>query len=209
MGHFGMKHIQFTALLLFTAALLMAEKPKSTLSLMPMSADQIAVYQAVLASYSNGSNSSSVNLSDTTVVLDVSDLGGNGCLEGITLKDTEQAKSITHKLPPEGLPTKFRLVDPKKQLKIIRKNDPDRTISAGKPVRDAVETAFGTGILTLSEVVFDQGHENAVLSFSFYCGQLCAHGETIVLHKENGQWKRSNRTCRGWISYTRQRPHSF
>jgi hypothetical protein len=196
-----MRRIKFLPLALLIFTLAADAKPKSTLSATPMSADQVAVYQAFLSSYSNGSNSSHINMADATVVLDVAESNTNGCLNGITLDDLEQLKSTTHKFSSDvSLPSSFRLVDPVKQLKIIKKNDPSRTISEGKPVKDAVESAFSTGILTLSEVAFDRRHEYAVLSFTFYCGQLCAHGETIVFQKQNGQWKRTNRTCRSWIS---------
>ena len=197
-----MTRIQFVSLaLLIIFASVADAKSKFTLSTMPMSADQIAVYKAFLISYSNGSNLSHINLADTTVVLDATESDTNNCLNGITVDDPEQLKSSIHKFTADvSLPSSFRLVDPSKQLKIIKKNDPSRTISGGKPVKDAVETAFDAGILTLSEVAFDKRHEYAVLSFSFYCGQLCAHGETIVFQKQNGQWKRTNRTCRSWIS---------
>jgi hypothetical protein len=109
---------------------------------MPMSADQIAVYQAFLNFYSTGSNSNYINLADTTVVLDVSDPNTNACLGKIAFEDTEQLKSTTHKFSTDvSLPSSFRLVDSAKQLKIIMKNDPSRTISEGKPVKDAVATA--------------------------------------------------------------------
>jgi hypothetical protein len=75
---------------------------------------------------------------------------------------------VVHKLYPQmTLLENVGFVDPKKQLAAIKENDPSHTIRQGKPVDEAVENAFGSGLLTLSEIAFDKTHQYAVMSFSF------------------------------------------
>lgn len=70
----------------------------------------------------------------------------------------------------------------------------------GTPVKDAVDAAFASGLLTLSEITFDKTHRCAVMNFSLVCGCLCGHGETIILKNVVGKWKRTEWRCGGWIS---------
>jgi hypothetical protein len=91
------------------------------------------------------------------------------------------------------------LVDPKKQGKIIRSNDPSNAIKKGKSVGNAVTDAFGTALFSMSEIAFDKDHHLAVVSYHFWCGSLCGNGSTIVFKKINGTWEKS-RDCGGWIS---------
>jgi hypothetical protein len=91
--------------------------------------------------------------------------GRNDCLKGIEFGD---AAMVVHKLYPQmTLLENVVFVDPKKQLAVIKENDPSHTIRQGKPVDEAVENAFGSGLLTLSEIAFDKTHQYAVMSFSF------------------------------------------
>jgi len=179
-----------------------ADEPKPILSTTPLTAEQIAVYQAFLNSYSNGSESSRLNLSNRTYSLDLSeDLGAGGCLKGIEFDKIEHSKSIFHNFDPKNpLAKNITLVDPDEQRKVIRQNDPSRTMREGKSVRNAVEDAFSTGLLSLSEVVFDKTHQFAVMSFGFRCGGLCGHGGTIIFQNSDGHWKRTKRQCGSWIS---------
>ena len=123
----------------------------------------------------------------------------NACLNGIRIEVGEEG-SVIHEFDPQvSLPTKITLVDPVKQGKKVRENDPSNR-RQGKGVDETVETAFASGLLTLSEVAFDKAHQYAVMRFSFWCGGLCGHGETIVYHRKNGKWERASRHCGGWIS---------
>jgi hypothetical protein len=106
-----------------------------------------------------------------------------------------------HELTPDVLPSKnMTLVDPKRQAKIVRNNDPSTTIQQGKPVHSAVEKAFSTGLFSLSEIAFDKSHHYAIVSFGFWCGSLCGHGSTLIFENVSGQWKRTDRNCGGWVS---------
>lgn len=63
----------------------------------------------------------------------------------------------------------------------------------------SVKQAFRTGLFTLSEIAFDKEHRRAVVSYSFVCGMLCGHGNTMVLKKLGQNWKIAKR-CGGWVS---------
>jgi hypothetical protein len=100
------------------------------------------------------------------------------------------------------------LVDPKKQRKQIRKNDPDNLMKKSiddhqkitdNNVANAVEQAFHTGLFTLSEIAFDKEHRYALVSYSFNCVRLCGSGETLVLERTGDRWKIA-KTCGDWIA---------
>jgi hypothetical protein len=97
-----------------------------------------------------------------------------------------------------------RLVDPKKQTKIVHDNDPDKTMREGKSVDSAVKAAFGTGLFSLSEIAFDKARTHAVVSYTFWCGSLCGNGATWVFEKVGNEWKQTDRNCGGRISQVRQ-----
>jgi hypothetical protein len=50
-------------------------------------------------------------------------------------------------------------------------------------------------VLTLSQVIFDKSHKRAALHYSFICGRLCAHYETVVYERRRGVWKASGHSC--------------
>jgi hypothetical protein len=50
-------------------------------------------------------------------------------------------------------------------------------------------TYLPSGVLTLSEILFDKEHLYAVVAYEFYRGPLAAHGSTMVLKKIDGHWK--------------------
>ena len=100
------------------------------------------------------------------------------------------------------------LVNGELQQKKVEENDPQklmkRAIDGGKRVTEkqldgSLHQAFAAGIFTLSEIAFDKRHQHAVLAYSFVCGGLCGHGNTVVLRKAGGKWKQ-RKTCRSWIS---------
>ena len=56
------------------------------------------------------------------------------------------------RVAPDVLPSKeMKLVDPRRQTKIVHSNDPSKIIRKGKPVKDAVESAFSTALFSMSE----------------------------------------------------------
>lgn len=181
--------------------------PKANVSNTPLTEEQIAVYRAVLASYSNGSNEI-LNVAEKTVTLDLS--GDQDCLKGIALESNKGSSSFVHRFDERLASAKKNivLVDPEAQQKKVEENDPQklmkRAIDDGqrvtdKQLDDSLHHAFAAGLFTFSEIAFDKKHQHAVLAYSFVCGGLCGHGNTIVLKKVGERWKEI-KTCRSWIS---------
>ena len=193
----------FVALLLtFGAASSKNQKPVKSSA--PLSADEVAIYKAVLRAYS-GDKDVNLNVAATTYPLDP-DASTTGfdqpeCLKGIELENLSSTSNSYHELPADVLPSKtMRLVDPKRQAKIVHSNDPSDTIRKGAPVKDAMVAAFSTGLFSMSEIAFDREHHFAAVRYTFWCGSLCAHGRTLVFENANGEWRDANRSCGNWIS---------
>ena len=177
-----------------------SDKPVKATS--PVSADELSIYNAVLRQY-GGDNG--LNVSQTTYPLDPdSPMDGfkeAECLKGIHLENLAVVSHSFHELPPDVLrDKKMKLVDPRKQTKIVHSNDPSKTIRKGKPVKEAVDSAFSTALFSMSEIAFDKDHRFAVVSYRFWCGSLCGNGSTLVFEKVKGEWRNTNRTCSSWIS---------
>lgn len=200
---------RFSVLVIFVALLLTcnaatSKSQKPVKSTIPLSADEIAIYRAVLRTYSAGKDLN-LKVADTTYPLDpnASTTGFDQpeCLRGVELDNLSRASSSYHELPADVLPSKaMRLVDAKRQAKIVHSNDPSNTIRKGKPVGDAVKAAFSAGLFSMSEIAFDKGHHFAAVRYTFWCGSLCAHGRTLVFENVNGEWQNANRSCGNWIS---------
>ncbi len=193
----------FVALLL-TCQSATSKTQKPVKSTDPLSADEIAIYKAVLRTYS-GDKDVNLNVAATTYPLDpnahTTGFDQPECLKGVELENLSSASNSYHELPADVLPSKgMRLVDPKSQAIIVRSNDPSNTIRKGEPVKDAVEAAFSTALFSMSEIAFDKGHHFAAVRYSFWCGSLCGHGQTLVFENVNGEWRNANRNCGNWIS---------
>lgn len=168
----------------------------------PLSADEVAIYKAVLQQYSS-KEAGNLHVSNTTYPLNpdspTSGLASSNCAN-IQLENLGTVSHSFHDLPSDVLTGDgVVLVDPKKQAKIVHSNDPSNTIRKGKSVQNAVADAFGTGLFSMSEIAFDKHHHFAVVSYAFWCGSLCGNGSTIVFEKINGVWVK-NRKCGGWVS---------
>ena len=179
-----------------------SDNSKPVKSTTPLSADEIAVYKAVLLY--GGDKDASLNVSSKTYPLDpnaaTTGFDRPECLNGVQLDNLPTASRSYHELPPEVLPSKaMRIVDPKTQARIVHSNDPSNTIRKGAPVKEAVEFAFTTGLFSVSEIAFDREHRFAAVRYSFWCGSLCGHGSTLVFEKVNGKWRKA-RNCGGWVS---------
>jgi hypothetical protein len=187
---------------LLATAFTTATDHKPALAKSPMTSDQIQVYRAFLSSYTNGSKSPHLNLAKRTSALDLSsEEGKDACLRRIHLDGGAHSESVTHEFDPNtSLEENITLVDTDEQGRVIKENDPSRTMRQDTPVNQAVDRAFSSGLLTLSEVAFDKSHQYAVMKFSFVCGGLCGHRTTVVFEKQNGEWKESKRQCSAWIS---------
>jgi len=185
------------------------DAPKPRVSNDPMTAEQIAIYRAVLENYLKGSERG-LNLAKQTEPLERSGpFWDEHCTKSIALEPAPPARALVHTLDPAVAPSdKVVLVDPDAQTQTVKENDPQklvkRAIEDGEKVTDeqigdAVKTAVKTGLFTLSEIVFDAWHRNAVVSYSFYCGELCGHGNLVILKKVGAKWK-IKKQCGGWVS---------
>ena len=203
------KFLPFALLLLISAMAAQDDEPKPVISKDPLTADQVAVYRAVLADYKKGENSP-LNLADTTKPFRLNDFQDEKtCLKSASIQLDATRTNVVHRLSPAvALNSKVFLVDPNRQSKTVKKNDPGNLIKGAiedyKPLSDkeleeSVKQAFATGLFTFSEIAFNKQHTRAALWYSFYCGGLCGHGNTVVLKQVNGKWKMSKR-CGGWIS---------
>ncbi len=188
-------------------ALSQEDAPKARVRSDPLTEEQIAVYRTVIDSYSNGSNAT-LNVADETETLDLSE--DKDCLKGINLDLSNTSTSVVHRLDDRVTKMKKNivLVNRELQQKRVEENDPQklmkRAIDGGERVTEkqldgSLREAFATGLFTFSEIAFDNRHQHAVLAYSFVCGGLCGHGNTIVLRKVGGKWKQ-RKTCRSWIS---------
>jgi hypothetical protein len=186
-------------------------KQKPTKSTIPLSMDEIGVYKIVLRQYASKEHES-LNITATTFPLDPSfpsnSLSDNECLKGIQLDNLASTSRSFHDIPPEVLTGKMKLVDPKKQAKVLasswqkleawRKNS--GTNGKQKSLDELAREVSDGGWLCLSEIAFDKEHRFALVAYRYLCGFLCGSGATVVLEKVNGEWKTSDRICSSWIS---------
>lgn len=200
--------IAMTGLALSWATALAQDMPKPILSSDPLTAEQIAVYRAVLGDYTKGTNDG-MNLADKAETLERSGPSGDECFKEIKLEPAQNTVPVIHLLTPSvALNPKFVLVDPEKQAERIKENDPQKLMKkaiddhakvTNKDVDISVKQAFKSGLFTLSEIVFDKEHRRAVVAYSFVCGMLCGNGDTLLLNKIGQEWKVAKK-CGGWVS---------
>lgn len=169
-------------------------------SVIPLSQDEIAIYRAVLGNaIERGWRR--LNVSIVTYPLSATDLDRCDCFDDIDFDDLSVAFHSFHDLPDTVLPVKeMSLVNRAKQSSLVRANDPSNTMREGKTVKDAVDTAFRTGLFSMSEIAFDREHLRAVVSYRFWCGLLCGSGATLVVEKFGSEWRLSERDCGSWVS---------
>jgi hypothetical protein len=133
----------------------------------PLSADEVAIYKAILQSYAN--EAGVLNVDATTVPLDFNSLSKDGCLQGIQLENIYAASHSFHELPPEILAgTNGKLVDEKTRAK--------------------------NGRFSLTEIAFDKDRRYAVVNYGFWRGSL-GDGRKVVFEKANGVWRDAHRSC--------------
>jgi hypothetical protein len=169
-----------------------------------LSADEVAVYRVVLHQR-NSDPRTSLNVSDRTFPLDAvsprSSISNCECSRGLEVQSLVSASHSIHALTLAVLPERnIRLVDADTQLTIIQHDDPHNGMARGKSVEKAVNDAFASGLLSMSEIAFDRDHRQALVSYSFVCGSLCGSGGTWLLEKVDGVWRRTDRVCGGWVS---------
>ena len=184
------RRLVFTLLLLQSAHPIYAQPESLQVQSSPFTHEQIAVYQAFLTDYRRGDEGRTINVAEQTDILEPDDGDYSGCMNKFP-KATRG--KIVHNLTEEfARENRLRVVDPKSH----KISDPEEGwLLKGQSVDSAVKAGFESGILTLSEVIFDAKHKSAALHYSFVCGKLCAHFETVVYEKRHGVWKASQLSC--------------
>ena len=60
---------------------------------------------------------------------------------------------------------------------------------------------LASGRFSRSEIVFDQAHSRALVSYAFVGGSFCGNRGTWLLEKVDGVWKIKDRDSGGWVSW--------
>lgn len=177
-------------ILLPSAAINYGQPPQVQISFSPLTAEQTAVYGAFLTDYRRGSRRQEIiDVAETTEILQSDEGDYGGCMKGFPkVAPVEVIHRLTEDFANQN---HLHLVDPK----LHKFQDPQDGMRNGLSVENAVESAFKSGLLTISEIIFDSNRKIAALHYSFVCGQLCAHFETVVYEKRRGVWKASKRSC--------------
>ncbi len=190
-----------------------SDAPKTKVSKEPLSVEHIAVYRAVLEYYMNQDYAKeshrTLNLANKTEPFDPSDPFFHAeCVKGTTLETVIKPVLVIHELDSTVVPSpEVVLVDPDRQKRRVEDGDPHKLVERAvegekvtdKEIEESVRKAFDNGLFTLTEIIFDKHHRHALLAYSFVCGSLCGHGDTLLLKRIGKDWKVS-KTCGGWVS---------
>jgi hypothetical protein len=182
-------------ILVQVSALNSAQPPQIEIRSSPLTSEQTAVYHAFFVDYRQGSSrGDATNAAELTETLQPDEGDYSGCMKGFR---QDPPVKVIHRLTEDfANRNNLRLVDPK----LHKVQDPADSMRNGLSVESAVESGFRSGLLTISEIIFDAKHKRAAFHYSFVCGQLCAHYETVVYEKRRGAWKRSKSSCGYGIS---------
>ncbi len=166
-----------------------AQPGSSQVSSTAFTLEQIAVYQAFLSDYRRGDNRKTINVAEVTETLQPDEGDYSGCMKGFPKSTPAKgARRLTLDFAEQN---HLLIVDPK----VHKVEDPEDVMRTGQSVESAVESGFKSGLLTLSEIIFDTNRKRAALHYSFICGRLCAHFETVVYEKRHGIWRPSKNSC--------------
>lgn len=194
-----------TTLIAAISAMAQGDSPK--ISNAPLTDEQLVIYRIVIAEYLKGSGGK-LNLSNRTDPLRLGKFD-KACARGIDREAIDNAAIEVHKFNDTSpLIPSVVFVDPDKQQMQIRQNDPEnlmrKSVDDHEPVTNeqldnSLKQAFGAALFSISEIAFDKQHRRAVVTYSFVCGMLCGHGNTLRLEKTDAAWK-IKETCGGWQS---------
>lgn len=111
-------------------------------------------------------------------------------LKKLKFVNEKEAGTTVHMLDRSlAIKDRIILVDPDVQGIQVKANDPSKTMEEGKTAEEAVKQASATGLLTMSEIVFDQRHRAALMSISFWCGRTCGHVVVFLFKRSGKKWK--------------------
>ena len=169
-------------------------KPK--LSKTPLCGDQIEIYRSILRSNSKDLHHP-LHLAFVTMPAEPFDLG-EACTRAISPAHGNGRE--IHRIDSahvDGLD--IALVDPELPDKILANRDSgnwskDTRWKASKEAYNhAFNQAFPTGLYWLSEVLFDESCERAIVTHGFVCNLLCGQSETVLFQKSAEEWQRADR----------------
>jgi hypothetical protein len=161
-------------------SLVVSVEPKPT----AVSAEELELYGDFLDSFlGTHGEARPASLAASTVPLILEHGDQDECTQGIGFKISDAANQRAQKFP--GSITKgcaLYLVDPS---------------GIGSTDRQA-------GVLSRSEIGFDDDHRSAVFTWKFVqsgvTGLFYKRGGTLVFRKTDRKWARSNQACLGWIT---------
>ncbi len=188
------RHLVFAVLLIQGAQPICAQPNSVQVRSSPFTHDQIAVYQAFLADFRKGDEARTINVTEQTDILEPDGGDYSGCMN--KFPKAARGKIVHHLTKEFARENRLRVVDPKSH----EISDPEEGWLNGQSVESAVESGFDSGLLRLSEIIFDAKHMSAALHYSFVCGKLCARSETVVYEKRHGAWKAAQLSCGYGIS---------
>jgi hypothetical protein len=147
------------------------------------------VYKAVLDEWARGARGA-INV---VIVTDSFDLAGgvSHCFKGHVFEIV--VPKLAHRIREQDLaalePHKIHLVDSEAYAREIDANDPQNGMRPGatdRDIKDSVDNAFEHGLFSFGEIQFDTTHAYAMVSYGFRCGELCGHGDTLLMKKTDG-----------------------
>src|SRR6266478_5604042 len=185
------------------------DAPKLKVSGESLTREQAAVYRAVLQDVLSNSKDM-LNLANTTEPIRQPGALFNGaCPKTSQPQVAQYSPSAVHHLDQALVQNlKIVLVDPGPQEEKIKKGDPailmrrvidDRQDVPQKQIHDATEQAVKNGVLTLSEIIFNQKTNPGLGRQSLGCGRVRGERQGLVLTKVGEKWK-IYKTCEGWVS---------
>jgi hypothetical protein len=183
-----------TLIFLESSVLNSAQPRQEQVPASPFTLEQTAVYHAFFTDFRRGSRGGeAIDISEFTETLQPDEGDYNGCMKSFPRNPAEMTRHLTEDFANEN---HLFLVDPK----LHKIQDPEDGMRNGLSVESAVESGFRSGLLTISEIIFDANRKRAAFHYSFVCGRLCGHSETVVYEKRHGTWKPSKRSCGYGIS---------
>jgi hypothetical protein len=150
----------------------------------PMTTEELELYGDFLDTFLGAHGQlPRASLSERAVPLTLNSGDKDECLLSIGFKISESANQLAHKFPAGIAKSRpMYLVDPS---------------GVGPADRQA-------GVLSLSEIGFDNDHRFAVFTWellqSGLTGVFYRQGGTAVFQKIDGKWTRTQRSCTGWIT---------
>jgi len=177
-------------------AAICALAPSQSSAATPLSQDEIAIYETILASWSGENSGHQLVDYRLDTPPEASDPELRQCTKGLRFpQKAQQVKSQKSLVGVEFKGETIALTDGSKW----EPNDPELAIAKGKSVAKAVSEGFSHSLISFSEVTFSVDGRDALVEFSMVCGMLCGSGSTIHMHKAGLQWHEVNR-CRSRVS---------